>query len=541
MLDIVLSYAARGWSVIPLHSARDGHCSCRRPKCDKPGKHPVLPTWAEYQIRLATEEEVREWFTRWPEANLAIVTGRVSGLVVLDLDGPAAVQAARERGGLPPTPCVVTKRGYHYYLSHPGQKVKNAATLGGVKGLDVRGDGGYAVAPPSVHPSGRQYTWAKGRSPDDLPLAPCPGWLVELLADRDQAANPEPGREPGWVEQLLAGVPEGQRDDACTRLAGHYLGKGLPESEVIMLLLAWNRRNQPPLPEKDIEKCVRSVAGREARKPNRTRAQVSPGGFRLEGPVYAPEGWRTLVICRNWAEARKLAFQGNAVVVARRDGTLPPEAGRLIATAQDVKTAGFTQEEARRLAWELYPLRLVSRAATEGTAALKPEPAEVELEAPEPEPAQEPEPEPELAVPLPSAPEPGLAENRFLVECWLNQHRPNLLQRIRAAEEEAERMYWYAQVGFPEKLREAEAALAQAVAAGQQAMREALAAGREEAKEAERELTFEEVERVFGGFVRVWNLTDAQVAYLEKIFHWKGPVVVRSENGLWWSADDWRS
>lgn len=381
MLNVALSYASRGWSVIPL-----------RPR----DKRPTLSSWSDYQSRQAKEGEIRKWWDRWPDANIGLVTGTVSGLIVLDLDGPESVDFVKQQG-VPHTVVASTGKGWHVYFQHPGQPVQNAASLSGIKGLDVRGDGGYAVAPPSVHSSGRQYKWAKGRSPDDLPLAPCPGWLVELLADRDQAASPEPGREPGWVEKLLQGVPEGQRDDAATRLAGHFLGKGLPESEVLALLLAWNQRNQPPLPEKDVEKCVRSVASREARKPARSRLQVYPSGFRLDGPVYAPSAWYTLVICRDWRDARQLAVAGNAVVVLRRDGTLPPEAGKLVAMAKDVKTVGFTQEESRRLAWELYPLRLIrAGAATDGTAALKPEaePAQVIME-----PAQEPEPEPAAPPP----------------------------------------------------------------------------------------------------------------------------------------------
>ncbi|BAF60686.1 hypothetical membrane protein [Pelotomaculum thermopropionicum SI] len=390
MLDVALFYLALGWSVIPLHSAQGGRCTCGRSGCDKPGKHPILPAWGEYQTRRASEDEIHDWFARWPDANLGVVTGQVSGLVVVDLDGPAAVEAVRDRGGLPPTPTVITGKGYHYYLVHPGQPTKNAAALGGIKGLDVRADGGYVVAPPSVHSSGRVYRWAKGRSPDDLPLAPCPAWFLEMLANRGRAQAAGPVQEPGWVEVLLRGVPEGQRDDACTRLAGYFIGKGLPESEVLALLLAWNQRNQPPMKERDVEKCVRSVSSRESRKP--TKPPRFQPGFRLEGPVHAPPSWHTLVICRDWQEARKLAAQGNAVAVIRKDGSLPPEAAPLVAAASGIKTVGFSPDEARRLAWELYPLRLVSRAAADGTAALKPEP---ELT---PEPLEPPEPAPPAAA-----------------------------------------------------------------------------------------------------------------------------------------------
>jgi hypothetical protein len=426
--------------------------------------------WREYQSRRATPGEIAAWWDRWPNANLGVVTGCVSGLVVLDLDGPEAVAYAK-RHGVPLTPTVATGKGWHIYFQYPGQPVQNAASLDGVKGLDVRANGGYVVAPPSIHPSGRQYRWAPGRSPNDLPLAPCPAWLLDLLAKRNRAQAASP-TEPGWVEALLRGVPEGQRDDACTRLAGHFLGKGLPESEVLAILVAWNQRNRPPLSEKDVEKCVRSVANREARKLPRP----VPVKFHLDGPVYTPENWRTLVICRSWQEARKLAVKGNAVAVCRRDGSLPPEAGKLVAMAQDVKTAGFTQEEARRLAWELYPLRLVrAGATTDGTAALR----------------LEPETAPS------STPSPGLSDNHA-----------------------------------------DEAVLAQAVAAGREAMREALAVRGEPAPEPPELGGFALTERLFGGFDRVWDLTPAQAARLEAIFQEKGPVAVRTVKN-WYSANEW--
>ncbi|MGB9905207.1 MAG: bifunctional DNA primase/polymerase, partial [Desulfotomaculales bacterium] len=177
MIDFALSYVSHNWSIIPL-----------RPR----DKRPILSSWSDYQSRQAIEEEIREWWDRWPDANIGLVTGAVSGLIVLDLDGPEAVELTK-RQGVPPTVVASTGKGWHVYFAHPGHNVKNAASLGGVKGLDVRADGGYVVAPPSVHPSGRIYRWAKGRSPDDLLLAPCPEWLLELLMNRTQSTNPEPG------------------------------------------------------------------------------------------------------------------------------------------------------------------------------------------------------------------------------------------------------------------------------------------------------------------------------------------------------------
>ncbi len=357
MLEAALSYAAHGWSVIPLR-ARD--------------KRPALASWQEHQSRRAVEEEIRAWWRRWPDANVGVVTGAVSGLVVVDLDGPEAVAFAKERG-VPETPTAATGKGYHIYLAHPGRPVANAAALGGVKGLDVRGDGGYVVAPPSLHPSGRRYAWARGRSPDDVPSAPPPEWLLELLEARGRtAARALSGKEPGWVEALLAGVPEGQRDDACTRLAGHFLSKGLPESEVLALLLAWNQKNAPPLPESQVEKCVRSVARREAAKPPRHARGAPAGGngSRLPARVAVPEAWDggVLVAAGDWESARAAWAEGHAVIVVFPNGRVPPEAGPLLRRARELRAAASDPDALRRLEWLLAPLVYARLARAEAAA-----------------------------------------------------------------------------------------------------------------------------------------------------------------------------
>lgn len=376
MLEHALSYAARGWCVIPL-----------RPR----DKRPALASWQEHQQRRAAEEEIRAWWSRWPGANVGVVTGAVSVLVVLDLDGPEVVNYAKERG-VPQTPVVATGKGFHVYFQHPGRPVPNAAALAGIKGLDLRGDGGYVVAPPSLHPSGRRYAWCKGRSPDDLPLAPMPDWLLELMETRNQTGSAVngAGKEPGWVEALLRGVPEGQRDDACTRLAGHFLAKGLPESEVLALLLAWNEKNTPPLPEAQVEKCVRSVARREAAKPRPARRALAGGngnGLRLPGRVAVPECWDggVLVLAGDWESARSAYAAGHAVVVAYPDGRVPPEAGPLLRRAGELRAEAAEPEAKKRLEWLLAPLvyaRLARQAQAAAEVGESGGPAPETLEAP---------------------------------------------------------------------------------------------------------------------------------------------------------------
>ncbi len=160
-----LDYRARGWSVIP-----------RREKAKRPAV-----AWKKYQTSHVSEKTLHDWFRRSPDYNVGIVTGTLSGIVVLDVDprhgGDKSLRALeREHGRLPKTPKSITGGGgQHYYFAHPGGEVRNRA---GIRpGVDLRGDGGCIVAPPSVHPSGKRYRWVRGRAPGDVELATLPDWL----------------------------------------------------------------------------------------------------------------------------------------------------------------------------------------------------------------------------------------------------------------------------------------------------------------------------------------------------------------------------
>lgn len=140
MLKQALEYLKQGYSVIPL---------------SKRSKIPAVE-WKLYQSRKPTVDEVVKWF-EGRELNIGIVTGHVSKLVVIDID--------IDKGGKPlemidrfPTDMICkTGKGYHLYYTHPGWVVENHVEL--LTGVDVRADGGYVVAPPSVHPNGAIYSW----------------------------------------------------------------------------------------------------------------------------------------------------------------------------------------------------------------------------------------------------------------------------------------------------------------------------------------------------------------------------------------------
>ena len=163
MMEYALSYAVRGWRVLPLHAPLNGGCSCRRPACSHPGKHPR--TVHGLSDASTDPDTINQWWREWPDANIGIVTGPESGLVVLDVDprhdGDKSLRDLEsQHAPLAPTLEVQTGGGgRHLYFKYPeGANLGNSSgTLG--PGLDVKGSKGYVVAPPSLHASGKTYQW----------------------------------------------------------------------------------------------------------------------------------------------------------------------------------------------------------------------------------------------------------------------------------------------------------------------------------------------------------------------------------------------
>jgi len=225
------------------------------------GKRPVI-AWLEYQQRSADEDQARQWFETTRNANVAIVTGRVSGLVVLDIDiahrGDESLKALeREHGAVPGTVEAVTgSRGRHFYFSHPGGLVRNRAGL--VRGIDLRGDGGCVVAPPSVHRSGKRYVWKKGHAPGEAALSPMPPWLLDLVRGGKTQGAHSPAH---WRSLVREGVNEGERNSTIASLAGHLFHRDVDAGIVLELLLNWNRvRCHPPLSDHEVARVVESIS-----------------------------------------------------------------------------------------------------------------------------------------------------------------------------------------------------------------------------------------------------------------------------------------
>ena len=234
-----LAYAGRGWSVLPLYEMAPSGCSCGSPSCKSPGKHPRLP----HGLRDASRDpaDIRVWFNRWPTSNIGVCTGSTSGFWVLDIDprngGDDSLEdLILEHGELPETLMAHTGGGgRHFFFKIPEGGIRCGKLA---DGIDVKGEGGYIVAPPSDHASGGVYRWHF----PDAEILDAPDWL--LLKPR-QVASPIPSLganqplvDPGKVEEIRAAldcVPADLRDEWL------YIGMALHNSvEIIGEAAAFN-------------------------------------------------------------------------------------------------------------------------------------------------------------------------------------------------------------------------------------------------------------------------------------------------------------
>lgn len=242
LLNAALDFAHRGWWVFPLHGIEGGACTCGRAGCSSPGKHPRV----RRGLHEATTDptKIRAWWTRWPGANIAIATGTVSGLVVIDLDEPEsnASLARLEKLGfhLSPTFTATTGAGRHLYYATELALANTTRRLPGIDvdlpGIDLRAGRGYVVAPPSVHVSGTTYEW----SDPAANLAPLPMWITKTerhspTTPMASAPAPDGDGTPYGLAALqaeidnLTSTPEGSRNDQLNRAAfalGQLIGGG---------------------------------------------------------------------------------------------------------------------------------------------------------------------------------------------------------------------------------------------------------------------------------------------------------------------------
>jgi putative DNA primase/helicase len=249
MLDHALLYARRGWNVFP---------------CKANNKIPLTGTG----FRAAVKEEaaVRELFKPHPKCNIGIATGKVSGFFVLDIDvkndagGDESLHELEQQfGKLPDTVEAITwSGGRHLLFKYPEGGIGNRTKVR--PGIDVRGDGGYIIAAPSVI-EGKEYVWEAEHHPDNIDIVDAPEWLMNLL--RSEHAPAQPAQDDATVEKITAGA----RNDTLFKKGIALRKLGLPHETVLQGLKDLNRAKcSPPLSEKEIIGIAASAAKADPEK-----------------------------------------------------------------------------------------------------------------------------------------------------------------------------------------------------------------------------------------------------------------------------------
>jgi hypothetical protein len=283
--DAAVAYARAGLSVHPL----------------PPGEKKSRLPWAHRQRELLLPGAANDHWTDNPDDNIAIVTGALSGVVVVDVDPAHGGDPSPFQGT---TPVVARTRsgGWHFYYRHPGRPVKSCAGPNkDLPGVDVRGDGGYVVAPPSTV-GGKTYRWEcerLGEIPNGLPSFE----VVERLVFPPAPAQPERAAEmtfeaaddsPGWVSELLSkGAPIGEQRQALTRLAGYFATKGVPADIAYQLIfprvMAWKQDRRAPWMPYDVKALIESIYDKDARNPRGGDEATSASADTSATGVASPE------------------------------------------------------------------------------------------------------------------------------------------------------------------------------------------------------------------------------------------------------------
>jgi hypothetical protein len=256
LLAAAIEYAADGYAVFPCGAGLER-------------KVPLI----EHGLLEAARDpgQIEVWWTRWPRANIGVATGAVSGnLVVVDIDPRhdglrSLVSQQAKLGELPPTRIVRTQSGGLHYWLRASTEIRNSASKL-ADGIDIRGSGGYVIAPPSINGKSG-WVWES-----DDPVAQIPeAWqakLVELATEpprpNGQAAS---GDAPRWLAAACGTVAEGARNDTLTRVIGHLLRRFVEPRLVEALAYAFNAAHcVRPLDEAEVHRIVNSVAGRELKR-----------------------------------------------------------------------------------------------------------------------------------------------------------------------------------------------------------------------------------------------------------------------------------
>ncbi len=259
-IDFALKYIEIGWKILPVYWIENGVCACGKSDCDKPGKHSILK-WDDGTCETA--EKVKEIWGIYPKANIALRTGSISNVSVLDVDPKDGGFVSLQDKDVPDTAKSITGgKGEHHFFEYDERIRTSVGKHGGIApGLDIRSDGGYIVLPPSTHYSGGVYEWVTEQSPFEIKLLKAPEWMITE-------------KKSGSVTSDV--VVQGSRNASLTSLAGTLRRSGADKEFIKKSLMDFNERLvKPKVSENEIITIVNSI-GRYA--PD-DFAKINPNGM----------------------------------------------------------------------------------------------------------------------------------------------------------------------------------------------------------------------------------------------------------------------
>ena len=247
-------YAVRGYSVMPLRK----------------NKLPLLNSWKAFQSKPADEDQITAWWKTYPTANVGILTGKVSGITIVDIDVSKGTQVSLDT--FPRTLTVKTPTGgYHLYYKYDARILQTANTFPQFPHVDIRNDGGYVVAPPSECDYVKENVRIKGvyKVEGNYPVAAFP---VELFLNSTQTSEKNPANKRAVsLLKSFKGMEEGDgRNNALTKAIGKLLKLTMPqdfEDVAYPIALSLNNQFKKPLDEKEVRTIFDSISKREEDKP----------------------------------------------------------------------------------------------------------------------------------------------------------------------------------------------------------------------------------------------------------------------------------
>jgi hypothetical protein len=278
LLAMALSYVSRGWPIFPL----------------APGQKTPVTKHGHLDATI-DQSEITLWWSRCPKANIGLVTGKQSGIVVLDVDprhgGDESLRTLqKEYGHLPETVMAFTGGGgVHYLFKYPDNtEIGSSAGVVGV-GLDVKADRGYVVAPPSLHQNGRTYIWDDVHHPDSIPLAQIPNWLLARMQTK-------PVKGPIKLFVAPEKILGGQRNSTLYREARSLRAKGLSPQAIAAAIRKENEiKCSPPLDPKEVETIIRQATTQLDRPEFKLRSGIDTiSALRRMSPEVVKASWINL-------------------------------------------------------------------------------------------------------------------------------------------------------------------------------------------------------------------------------------------------------